>query len=333
MKVKTKVALFQHLWACPVHLSFLPMQEAYKQVYNWQYVHCIDFWALVLARACASQTGPESGESDLKPLIYPLVQVSLGAIKYALLQSLPFFSFFLADRKPPWCRLISNTRSYPFHLQIIRSLLHLSRHTSTYIPIPPYLLPILTSPLASSSRPKSSALRPLDLEVHIRAPQQYVKTRVYTENLVEEAVYLLAEWLASGAVHGSVAFPEVVVPVTVVLRKAIKSSSKGSSSGIGKEVGIVKGLVERIEESARWVEQKRKTVTFAPGKTAAVEAWELEIRGEIGDSPLGKYIKVQRKTREKRRKLIDKVRSTMDASFYRLIVIYFLLLIGMSDLG
>lgn len=60
-------------------------QEAYKQVYNWQYVHCIDFWAIVIARACNVQTRAENGgkESDLKPLIYPLVQVCLGAIKSA----------------------------------------------------------------------------------------------------------------------------------------------------------------------------------------------------------------------------------------------------------
>jgi len=38
---------------------------------------------MVLARACDSRLQAESGgqESDLKPLIYPLVQVSLGAIQ------------------------------------------------------------------------------------------------------------------------------------------------------------------------------------------------------------------------------------------------------------
>jgi nucleolar complex protein 2 len=78
MKVKTKVwrvFLIRYLY------SRTP-QEAYKQVYNWQYVHCIDFWSLVLARACDAATEAETGkESELKPLIYPLVQVSLGAIK------------------------------------------------------------------------------------------------------------------------------------------------------------------------------------------------------------------------------------------------------------
>lgn len=202
-------------------------------------------------------------------------------------------------------RLVPNSRSYPLHLQIVRSLLHLTRHTETYIPISPYILPILISPFSSSSHPKSSTLRPLDFEVQIRVPQQYLKTRVFSEGLVEEAAYLLTEWLASKAVHGSIAFPEIVIPVVVVLRKTLKSV-KGSA-GSGKDLGVVKGLVERIEESARWADQKRKDVTLSPAKMAAVHEWESDLKGKVDESPLGKYLKVQRKTREKRRKLVEKV--------------------------
>ncbi|KAJ7657909.1 Noc2-domain-containing protein [Mycena polygramma] len=263
-------------------------KEAYKQVYNWQYIHCIDFWSIVLARACDAATESETGkESELKPLIYPLVQVSLGAIK-----------------------LIPNSRSYPFHLHVIRSLLHLTRHTHTYVPISPYLLPILTSTLTPSSRPKASTLRPLDLEVQIRAPQQYLKTRIYSEGLIEEAVYLLAEWLASAPVHGSIAFPEIVVPVVITLRKSIKAAKSGGSA---KDLGLVKGLAERIQESARWVEEKRKSVVFAPSKLGDVREWERGLVAKLdSESPLGKYIKVQRKTRERKRKLVDKARQGED---------------------
>ncbi|KAG1764486.1 Noc2p family-domain-containing protein, partial [Suillus placidus] len=143
MKTKTKAS--RSLW------------EAYKQVYNWQYAHCVDFWSLVLGRACDAHAEAERGgqESELRPLIYPLVQVSLGAIK-----------------------LISNSRSYPFHLHIARSMVYLTRHTRIYVPLTPYLLPIISSTLTASGKPKSSTLRPLDMETHIRAPA-HVKTRVY----------------------------------------------------------------------------------------------------------------------------------------------------------
>ncbi|KAL4071645.1 Noc2p family-domain-containing protein [Scleroderma yunnanense] len=256
-------------------------KEAYKLVYNWQYAHSVDFWSLVLARACSLETQLERGkESELKPLIYPLVQVSLGAIK-----------------------LISNTRSYPFHFHIIRSMLHLSRHTKTFIPLPPYIVPIITSSL-TFKKPKPSTLRLLDFETNIHAPAQYLKTRVYIDGLVDESIFILTEWLAGAPVQGSIAFPEIIVPVIVTLRKALKSAKSASKNGPGKEIGMVKGLVERVEESAKWIEQKRKGVGFAPGQMSEVERWESELK--VDDSPLAKYVKVQQKARTKRKNLVDK---------------------------
>jgi nucleolar complex protein 2 len=119
-------------------------------------------------------------------------------------------------------------------------------------------------------------------------------------------VFLLAEWLTSGVVHGSVAFPEMSIQVTVSLRKALKSSSRGDPSMV-KEAGLVRGLVDRIEDSAQWMEQKRSTVTFSPGNDSQVEDWERTMKGKIDESPMGKYFKVLQKMREKRRKLVDKV--------------------------
>lgn len=192
-------------------------------------------------------------------------------------------------------------RSYPFHLQILRSLLHLVQHTEIYIPFSPYLVPILTSSLNPSTRPKSSTLRPLDFETHIRVPQQYIKTRVLSEGLVEETAYLLAEWLASASVHGSIAFPEITVPIVVLIRKSLKNCKAGS----GKDQGLVKVLLERIDESGRWMEQRRKTVQFSPGKVGDVQEWEKTVKTKLDDTPLGKYLKIQKKAREKRRKFVE----------------------------
>ena len=57
-------------------------KEKYRQVYNWQFVHAVDFWSLVLATACDTAKETESAvESELRHLIYPLVQITLGAIR------------------------------------------------------------------------------------------------------------------------------------------------------------------------------------------------------------------------------------------------------------
>ena len=190
-------------------------------------------------------------------------------------------------------------------------MLHLTRHAHVYVPLAPYLLPIITATLSASSKPKASTLRPLDFDTAIRAPQQYLKTRVYNEGLAEEATFLLAEYLSSPPVHGSIGFPEATVPIVLLLRKAVKgakNTSAGKGAVKGKEAAIVKALVERVEESARAAEQRRVGVAFAPGKMADVERWEADAAARAEDSPLGRYVKVQRKAREKRRKLVEKVR-------------------------
>lgn len=95
----------------------------------------------------------------------------------------------------------------------------------------------------------------------------------------------------------------------MMLRKAVKASKDGKDGKWrAKEAGTIKALVERVEESAKWMDEKRKGVGFAPGRLGEVETWEESMRAKVEEeSPLGKYVRVLRKTREKRRKLMEKV--------------------------
>ncbi|KAG8802907.1 Nucleolar Complex 2 protein [Serendipita sp. 398] len=256
--------------------------EPYKQVYNWQFVHAVDFWSQLLSRNCESDS-----ESELRPLIYPLVQVTLGVVK-----------------------LVPTVRYYPLHLHLISSLLDLSRHTHTYIPLPPYLLAILTS-LVSITKPKPSTLKPLDLEVIIRVPTSYLKTRVLLDNIIDEVIYLLSEWGAG--VQNSIAFPELIVPVLVSLKRCIKitkqSGHRGKGSGSGgdeRPTKAIKTLIERLEEGREWVQERRKHVGFAPNDRSQVDKWQNAVK--VGETPVGKYAAVLKKTRERNRKLLEKAR-------------------------
>jgi nucleolar complex protein 2 len=129
---------------------------------------------------------------------------------------------------------------------------------------------------------------------------------------------VLVAWLAeSGA--GIVGFPEVVTPIIVSLRRSLKvartgsgntgnGSSKSRGGGSGVESGV-KTMVERIEETAKWLLQKRASVTLGPGRVDAVKDWERDMRAALRDeSPLGRYVKVLNKTREKRKALVEKAR-------------------------
>ena len=133
---------------------------------------------------------------------------------------------------------------------------------------------------------------------------------MYAENLAQEAAFLTAEWLSVRVVHGSIAFPELVVPIVASLRRSLKAGHGGP-----KVSATTKALVERIEESARWVSERRAGVNFAPGETSAVDLWEADL--QVDEAPLVKYIRVLRKSRERQRKLVEKARAL---SSHRLLV-------------
>lgn len=104
---------------------------------------------------------------------------------------------------------------------------------------------------------------------------------------------------------GSIAFPEIVTPIVVTLRRALKMGKTSGGSVKSKEIGMVKTLVERMEESAKVTEKQRLSVGFGPGDTKEVDEWEERL--DIEETPLGRYMKVQKKAREKKRKLVEKV--------------------------
>jgi nucleolar complex protein 2 len=49
-------------------------KESYQAVYNWQFVHCLNFWSKLLA-AMANTS------ESLHTLIYPLTQIIVGTLK------------------------------------------------------------------------------------------------------------------------------------------------------------------------------------------------------------------------------------------------------------
>ena len=77
----------------------LKTKEQFQSVLNWPYLHCLDFWSMVLAKTCCDER-EEDGPSYMRPLIYPLVQVALGV-----------------------ARLVPISRYFPLRLHIVRAML------------------------------------------------------------------------------------------------------------------------------------------------------------------------------------------------------------------
>lgn len=261
-------------------------KESYKTVYNWQYVHSLDFWSCVLAEHCSPLKEAETGkESQLRPLIYPVVQVTLGAM-----------------------RLIPTSTYFPLRFQLTRSLLRLSRATGTYIPLAPVILEVLNS-AEMKKPPKPATLKSLDFSTNYKAQKSYLRTRVYQDGVGEQVVELLSEFFVLWST--SIAFPELALPVNVMLKRWLKEASNKSSGNKNSKINSqFVLLVQKLEANAKFIEEKRSKVDFAPNNRAGVEGF---LKGfEWEKTPLGAFVVGQRKQREEKHRLIEEGRKAED---------------------
>lgn len=264
-----------------------PTADSYKSIYNWQYVHSLDFWSRVLSEHCASLKEAETGkESPLRPLIYPTVQVTVGAM-----------------------RLIPTSQYFPLRFQLMHSLLRLSRATTTYIPLGPAIYEVLHSN-EMRKPPKHSTLRPLDFTTNIRAPKQYLKTRVYQDGLGEQICELLSEFLVLWC--RNIAFPELSLPLTVMIKRWLKDTQSDRNGNRNHKINTaIKLVLHKIELNAKFVEEKRAKVDFAPNNRAGVEGFLKEVEWE--KMPLGAFVVGQRKIRDEKAKVLAEGRKAQEA--------------------
>ncbi|EXJ61726.1 hypothetical protein A1O7_02155 [Cladophialophora yegresii CBS 114405] len=262
-----------------------PTKDSYKTVYNWQFVHSLDFWSRVLSTHCTSVLETQNGKpSQLRPLIYPVVQVTLGTL-----------------------RLIPTSTYFPLRFQLMRSLLRISQATETYIPLSAALIEVLNS--AEMKKPaKAATLRPLDFASNIRAPTSYLKSKIYQDGVGEQVVELLSEFFVLWT--KSIAYPELQLPVTVMLKRWIKAASKTSGNRNSKLTQAVALLVQKSETNAKWIEERRNKINFSPKDRTEVEAFLKDVQWQ--DTPLGAFVVSQRKLRDDRRKVLEQGRKEQE---------------------
>ncbi|TPX19075.1 uncharacterized protein E0L32_011236 [Thyridium curvatum] len=256
--------------------------DSFRTVYNWQYVHSLDFWSCVLAEHCSPLKEAEAGkESQLKLLIYPLVQVTLGAM-----------------------RLIPTATYFPLRFHLIRSLLRVSRATGTYIPLASALIEVLNS-AEMKKPPKAASLKPLDFSVAYRAPKSYLRTRIYQDGVGEQVVELLSEYFVLWSTN--IAFPEFSLPVIIMLKRWLKDAKKKASGNKnGKLNSSLTLLIQKLEANSRFIEEKRARVDFAPKDRAQVDAFLKDFEWE--KTPVGAFVVSQRKLRAEKAKMMQEAR-------------------------
>lgn len=141
-------------------------------------------------------------------------------------------------------------------------------------------------------------MSPLDFEYVIRAPSAYPRTKIFQDGLAEEIAFLLLEHQTQ--LSTSIAFPELALPVIMLLKRFIKKGTKNA-----KASSAFKVLVDKMELTAKWVGEKRKAVEFSPVDRAEVGRFLEDVKVE--STPLGLFWKLQKKVREAKRREIEKV--------------------------
>ncbi|ODV98627.1 hypothetical protein PACTADRAFT_48347 [Pachysolen tannophilus NRRL Y-2460] len=256
-----------------------PTKDSYKIIYNWQYCHSLDFWSRVLSKYCNSNQETKNNESPLKQLIYPLVQVTIGTI-----------------------RLLPTSQFYPLRFYLIRSLIRLSQNTGVFIPLFPLLSEILTSTAFTKnpkpdSKKKNSQQQPLqavDFDHNIKVNAAYLNTRIYQDGLCAQFIELIAEFFV--LYSKNISFPELVTPPVIILRRYIKNSK---NIKFNKQLS---NLIEKLNANSKFITEKRSHVEFGPNNRAEVNRFLSDLNWQ--DTPLGKYVVVQREVKEEKNRIL-----------------------------
>jgi nucleolar complex protein 2 len=201
-------------------------KEAFRAVYCWQYVNCLECWVRVL------QTHASDANAPLRPLIYPVAQVALGA-----------------------ARLLPSARYAPLRLRLVRALHALSKSTGHFIPVAPLLLELLGFAELNKA-PMATKNRPPDFSLVLRVAKHELRSPVVQEVIVEGALQLLAAHLNQWAY--SPGFPELALVPNRDLRRFCKATQ------VTRFRKAARAVVDAAERNADWISRKRDNIDFAP---------------------------------------------------------------------
>jgi nucleolar complex protein 2 len=224
-------------------------KEAFRAVYCWQYINCLECWVRVLQSHANDESAP------LRPLVYPVAQVALGA-----------------------ARLLPSARYAPLRLRLIRVLNALSASTGHFVPVAPLLLELLGFSELNKA-PVSSKTRPPDFSLVLRVAKQELRSPAVQEVIVEGALQLLAEHLNQWAY--SPGFPELAHIPCRDLRRFCKATQ------VTRFRKCARSVVDAAERNSDWISRKRDNVDFAPKDAERVRSF-LSTEREGKKAPMEK---------------------------------------------
>ncbi|KAK3928441.1 Nucleolar complex protein 2-like protein [Frankliniella fusca] len=240
---------FLYIRQLAIHLRnaiTLQKKESIQAVYNWQFISSLALWGELLGA---------SSKQALQPLLYPVVQVTVGAIK-----------------------LVPTAQYYPLRFHCAQILINLSRSSGTFIPVLPFLLEILNSYNFNKKHSKVS-MKPMDFSCILRLSKAQQQENGFKDAVIENIYSLMLESLTNEA-H-SIAFPDLALPAVVGVRNFLKSCK------VANYTRKMKQILEKTEENIKFIENERKNVVINLSDVKAIQDWETAVK--VKGTPLGAF--------------------------------------------
>jgi len=208
--------------------KYVAGKDAHRRVYNWVFLNSLRLWAKII-----SEHGVEKS-SPMNSLIYPLVQLILGVMN-----------------------LKDGAKYFPYKFHCCSLVCELIEKMDIHIPMIPVLIFILDAGILKKPGKKSEGIA-IDSKFRIKLTKaEMTPTIKVQEMIVNDAIEMLVRYCR--AYTYSLAFPELVIPVTYWIRRISKDETIRYQ--YRKKLQI---LAQRLEKNADWVRNKRETADFAP---------------------------------------------------------------------
>jgi nucleolar complex protein 2 len=204
-------------------------KDAYRAVYCWQAVHCMELWGRMLSQHGATPGAP------LRPLVYPLSQVVAGA-----------------------ARLLPAARHAPLRIRLLALLQRLASSCDAFIPVAPQALELLAFPeLSKPPLARAGAGAPRgDYSALLRVPKAELRAPAFQAYVVDSVLDIVADALAQWAYHP--AFPELA---HLPLRELRRFGQTTASPRFRRAAAT---LADAAARNADWVARARDGADFAP---------------------------------------------------------------------
>ncbi|CAG9467298.1 unnamed protein product [Pedinophyceae sp. YPF-701] len=217
-------------------------KDAYLDVYNWQFMNCVELWARVVAA--------HADKTEMRHLIYPVTEILFGM-----------------------GRLIPTPRYFPLRLRCARILNRVLEATKTYAPVGRLLQDMLTysgfkKKLKTGA--KGSNASSADLAMVLKVSKKSVDTAAFQVASIEGILEGLVNFLAIHA--GSVAFPELAFPILRDLKSFVKDAK------LDRVRKPVKEVITAVERNIEFIGQQRQSVTFSPKDVEEADKFEEEMK-------------------------------------------------------